>query len=318
LTGSPPENSVPWADRRIAVIGGDERDPQIARLAAATGASVHAFGLPWPGEGVPGVTLEPTPHAAAAGADYVLLPIPLGVGLRVYAPHAPEPIVADRTLLSVLAPGAHIFLGRATPELRQATDEAGIQVHEYDPDRELTLLRGPAIVEGAIHQAIENTDVTINDARVVVVGYGNIGSLLARRLRGLGARVHVAARNPIQRAAAYSDGATPLTLEELPALAPSLDMVFSTVPARVVGREVLERLPRGSLVLDIAPPPHHADLELAAELGHRAVWARGLGRRAPVTVGNSQWMGLRRRIEEIERRKRERDAQEADAGWAGR
>ena len=159
----------------------------------------------------------------------------------------------------------------------------------------------PAIVEGAIQLAIENTDITINDARVVVVGYGNIGSLLARRLLGLGARVHVAASNPIQRAAAYADGAVPVALEELPALAPTLEMVFSTVPAQVVGRELLERLPRGSLVLDIAPPPDHADLELAAELGHRAVWARGLGRRAPVTVGRSQWMGLRRYIEEIER-----------------
>jgi dipicolinate synthase subunit A len=317
LRGSPPDD-VPWAERRIALIGGDERDPQIARLAAATGATVHAYGMPWPAEGVPGVTLAPTPHAAAAGADYVFLPIPLGIGLRVYAPQAPAPILADQTLLGVLAPGAHLFVGRATPELRRAVDEAGIEVHEYDPDRELMLLRGPAIVEGALQQAIEHTDVTINDARVVVVGYGNIGSLLARSLRGLGAHVHVAARNPIQRAAAYADGATPLTLEELPALAPSLDMVFSTVPARVVGREVLERLPRGSLVLDIAPPPDHADLGLAAELGHRAVWARGLGRRAPVTVGNSQWMGLRRRIVEIERAERERAAQEADAGQAGR
>jgi dipicolinate synthase subunit A len=318
LRGSPPGAGVPWQDRRIAVIGGDQRDPQIARLAAATGAAVHAFGLPWPDGGVPGVTLAPTPQAAAAGADYVFFPIPLGVGLRVYAPHAPEPIVADRALLGVLAPGAHIFLGRATPELRQAAGEAGIQLHEYDPDRELMLLRAPAIVEGAIHQAIEHTDVTIHDARVVVVGYGNIGSLLARRLRGLGAHVHVAARNPIQRAAAYADGAAPLTPEELPALAPSLDMVFSTVPARVVGREVLERLPRGSLVLDIAPPPDHADLDLAAELGHRVVWARGLGRRAPVTVGRSQWTGLARRIEEIERRRREPDARQADAGRAGR
>jgi dipicolinate synthase subunit A len=303
LTGSQPGPGVPWQERRIALIGGDERDPQIARLAAATGASVHAFGLPWPGEGVPGVTLAPTAHAAAAGADYLLLPIPLGVGLEVYAPHAPEPIVADQRLLGVLAPGAHLFCGRATPELRRATEAAGVEVHEYDPDRELMLLRGPAIVEGALYQAIGHTDVTINDARVVVVGYGNIGSLLARQLRGLGAKVHVAARNPVQRAAAYADGATPLPLEDLPALAPSLDMVFSTVPARVVGREVLERLPRGSLVLDIAPPPNHADLELAARLGHRAVWARGLGRRAPVTVGASQWMGLRRRIEEIEGRR---------------
>jgi dipicolinate synthase subunit A len=297
---------VPWPDRRIAVIGGDERDPEIARRAAATGASVHAFGLPWPAAGVPGVTLEPTAHAAVAGADYLLFPIPLGIGLTVYAPHALEPVVADLGLLGAAAPGAQLFLGRATPELRQVAAQAGIELHEYDPDRELMLLRGPAIVEGALQQAIEHTDVTINDARVVVVGYGNIGSLLARQLRGLGAHVHVAARNPVQRAAAYADGATPLPLEELPALAPSLDMVFSTVPARVVGREVLERLPRGSLVLDIAPPPDHADLELAAELGHRAVWARGLGRRAPVTVGASQWMGLRRRIEELERQRRER------------
>ena len=314
-----PGPGVPWQDRRIAVVGGDERDPEIARLAAATGASVHAFGLPWPDEGVPGVTLEPTLQAAAAGADYLLLPIPLGVGLTVYAPHASAPIVADRALLEMLAPGAHLFCGRVTPELRQATDEAGVEVHEYDPDRELMLLRAPAIVEGAIHQTVEHTDVTINDARVVVVGYGNIGSLLARQLRGLGAHVHVAARNPVQRAAAYADGATPLPLEELPALAPSLDMVFSTVPARVVGREVLERLPRGSLVLDIAPPPDHADLDLAAELGHRAVWARGLGRRAPITVARSQWMGLRRRIEEIERRRPEQDDKhQADAGWTGR
>lgn len=310
--------TVPWAERRIAVIGGDERDPEIARLAAATGATVHAFGLPWPAEGVGGVTLAPTAQAAAAGAHYLLFPIPLGVGLTVYAPHAPEPILADQTLLGGLAPGAHLFCGRATPELRQAAGEAGVEVHEYDPDRELMLLRGPAIVEGAIHQAIEHTDITINDARVVVVGYGTIGSLLARQLRRLGAHVHVAARNPVQRAAAYADGATPLPLEELPALAPSLDMVFSTVPARVVGREVLERLPRGSLVLDIAPPPDHADLELAAALGHRAVWARGLGRRAPVTVGASQWMGLRRRIEELEGRGRDRHDHQAGAGRAGR
>ena len=29
------------------------------------------------------------------------------------------------------------------------------------------------------------------------------------------------------------------------------------------------------------------------------VWARGLGSRAPVTVGRSQWGGIRRRIDAI-------------------
>jgi dipicolinate synthase subunit A len=72
------------------------------------------------------------------------------------------------------------------------------------------------------------------------------------------------------------------------------------VPAPVVGAAVLERLPAGSLVVDLAAPPGGIDLALAERLGHRAIWARGMGRRAPVTVGASQWGGLRRRIEALE------------------
>ena len=318
MIGTEQEAGVAWERLRIAVVGGDERDPEIARRAAATGATVRAFGVPWPAAGISGVELADDPLNAVAGANYLLFPIPVGVALEVYAPHAEQPITADAQLLGALAPGARVILGCATPMFREAAERAGITIHEYNEDRELMLLRAPAIVEGAIQVAIENTDITINDASIVVVGYGNIGSLLARRLLALGARVHVAARNPIQRAAAYADGAISHSLEALPSLAPTLQMVFSTVPARVVGREILEALPAGSLVLDIAPPPDHADLELAAELGHRAVWARGLGRRAPVSVGESQWMGIRRYIEEIENEVRRGDAPTAGAAQVGR
>jgi dipicolinate synthase subunit A len=298
-------DTVDWASLRIAIVAGDDREPEIARLAAETGATVSAFGIPWPEGGISAVERASSAAEAVDGANYLLFPIPLGVGAVLYAPHEAEPIVADEALFSKAAPGAWAFCGRVRDEILAAASAAGVHVHEYDPDRELMLLRGPAIVEGALQQAIEATDVTINDADIVVVGFGNIGQLLARTLRGLGARVHVAARNPIQRAAAHADGLLPLPLEGLAELAPSLDMVFSTVPARVVDRPFLERLPRGTLVLDIAPPPEHADLEAAAELGHRAVWARGLGRRAPITVGRSQWMGLRRFITEIERARAE-------------
>jgi dipicolinate synthase subunit A len=299
------ETDVDWSELRIAVLGGDERDPVIARLAAEAGSSVRAFGIVWPDEALPGVLRAESAAEAVDGAHYIFLPIPIGIGLELYAPHLDAPLVADKELLTRAEPTAYIFCGRVTPEIKEAAEAAGLRVHEYDPDRELMLLRTPAIVEGALQLAIENTDVTINHAEVVVVGFGNIGQVLARTLRALGARVHVAARNPIQRAGAYADGLIPVTLEELPGLAPTLDMVFSTVPARVVDRDVLERLPRGALVLDIAPPPNHADLELAAQLGHRAVWARGLGKRAPTTVGASQWSGLRRYITEIEQARRD-------------
>lgn len=291
---------------RIAIVGGDEREQEIARLAAAAGADVTAYGFPWPEEGIEGVRLTETPTAALEGARYALFPIPgIATDGSLFAPAAPASIVPTAELLGALEPGGHVILGAADERLRTAAATAGVTLHEYEGDVELMLERGPAIVEGALAAAIANTRVTIHGSQVCVVGHGTIGSLLARTLVLLGARVTVAARSPVQRAAARAAGADTAPLEALPELAPGLAMVFSTVPAPVVGRTMLERLRRGSLVLDLAAPPGGADLDAARELGHVAVWARGLGRRAPVTVGASQWGGIRRRIDDIEEGRRE-------------
>ncbi len=288
-----------WASLTLAIVGGDEREREIARLAATTGATVRAFGFPWPERGIEGVTRAPNALDAMTGAHHALLPVPRGVGGRLYALDAPEPIAIAPGRVAPLREGAHDFCGRVTDELAAAARDLQVTLHAYDPDRELMLQRAAAVAEGVLELAIERTDVTIHSAKVAVVGFGNIGSVLTRRLLALGADVHVAARNPIQRAAAAADGASAVPLDAVADLAPELSMVFSTVPARVVDRTVLERLAPDSLVLDIVPPPDRSDLEAAAELGHRAVWARGLGRRAPITVGGSQWAGIRRRIEAI-------------------
>ena len=285
----------------IAVVGGDEREQEIARLAASERADVRAYGFPWPEGGIPGVRLVDSAPDALRGARYALFPIPgLAPDGALFAPAAPAPIVPTVELLEELEPGGHVFLGTADAGLRDAAAAAGVGLHEYESDLELMLERGPAIVEGAVATAIANTRVTIHGSRACVVGHGTIGSLLARTLVLLGARVTVAARNPVQRAAARAVGADAVELGELRELAPGLAMLFSTVPAPVVGRAVLERLSRGSLVMDLAAPPGGIDLDAARELGHTTIWARGLGSRAPVTVGASQWRGIRRRIDELE------------------
>ena len=289
----------------IAIVGGDAREQEIARLAVAAGATVRCHGFPWPEpDGIDGAVLAASAAEAMRGADCALFPIPgIAADGSLYAPDAGSPIVPDATLLGLLSPGAVIVLGRADDRLRDAAARTGVTLSEYEDDTELMLLRGPAIVEGVLAVAIGNTDVTIHAAAVGVVGFGTIGGLLARALTALDARVHVFARNPAQRAAAYAAGGRPHTLDELPTEAPGLSMLFSTVPAPVVGRPTLSALPTGALVVDIAAPPGGIDLELARTLGHRAIWARGMGRRAPVTVGRSQWQGIARRIAEHDKRR---------------
>ena len=284
------EYSEKWKALRIALLGGDEREREIARLAASTGATVTAYGFPWPDAGIAGVIHADTAEHCLQAADICLMPIPgIAVDGSIFAD---EKIIPRAELLSLMAPAGHVILGKADEGLRAAAAELGISVHEYEHDQELMLLRTPAIVEAALRIIIENTDVTIHKAAVCVVGQGNIGTALTRSLIALGARVTVAARNPAQRAAAWTMGAEGLTPEDLPEAARRFDMLLTTVPAPIVTSGIIDRLPATALVMDLSAPPGGADLGHARHTGRKAIWARALGRRAPVTVGGSQWHGI--------------------------
>jgi dipicolinate synthase subunit A len=292
--------TIDWKGLRIGMLGGDRREQEIARRAAATGADVRAYGFPWPDGGIPGVTYLSEPAAVLDNAKFALFPIPgISTSGALFAPAAETPIIPDRALLSRMAPRAHIILGWADKSLKMHADALSIKLHEYEWDRSLMLRRTPAIIEGLLRIVIENTDMTIHGANACVVGQGTIGAVLTRYLVALGARTAVVARSPEQRAAAFVASATPHRFEELPDIAPRLDLLFSTVPTRVVGENVLSQLRKSALIVDLAAPPGGVDFDCAKRLGLRAIWGRGLGSRAPVTVGASQWGGIRERIEQI-------------------
>jgi dipicolinate synthase subunit A len=290
-------DAAAWRRLVIAVLGGDEREQEICRRAAATGAEVRAFGFPWPQGGLDGVHAARGAADAMTGANVVLMPIP-GIAADGSL-FAIVRIVPDEALLGRMAAHGHIILGRADAGLRRAAAALGIRLHEYEGDAELMRQRAPAIVEGLIRILIENTVTTIHGARICLIGQGSIGSALTGTLLALGALVTVAARNPQQRASAAALGAHAISLQELPAAAPAFNIVLSTAPAPIVTAAVIDRLAHDALVVDLTAPPGSCDLEYARLSGRRAIWARALGRRAPITVGASQWSGIARIIEGI-------------------
>ena len=140
--------------------------------------------------------------------------------------------------------------------------------------------------EGALQIAMEELPITIHDARALVIGFGRLGRALAPRLRALGARVWVCARRYEQRAAAESMGLGSEGTDRLPDWLCSYDLVFNTVPAQVLGVEELAALKERALVIDLASRPGGVDMDAAATLGVRVVWALSLpGKVAPVTSG---------------------------------
>ena len=164
--------------------------------------------------------------------------------------------------------------------------ERRLVLRDYFAREELAVLNAVATAEGAIQIAMEELPITLHDARVLVIGFGRLGRALAPRLRALGARVCVSARRYEQQAAAEGMGLGSEGMERLSDWLCSYDLVFNTVPARLLGLEELAVMKEGALVIDLASRPGGVDLDAARTLGVHVVWALSLpGRVAPVTAG---------------------------------
>lgn len=210
-----------------------------------------------------------------AVADCILLPMPLD-----------GPMPGLTTLLRAARPGAVALGGRVGEQARQAAKAAGILMEDYAERPELTCLNAVPTAEGCLCLLMQMRSRTLWESPILVLGYGRIGRAVARRLCLLGACVTVAARSPEQRAAARCASCRAEPLTALERLLPGFDAVVNTIPAPVLPRVLLERMPKGAVVVDLASKPGGTDFAAASELGLNAVHALGLPAKcAPETAG---------------------------------
>ena len=105
--------------------------------------------------------------------------------------------------------------------------------------------------EGAIQLAMEELPITLSGARCLITGYGRVGQALARLLVALGANVTVAARKFSDLARAQTLGCETLEIQHLEN-AGDFDVIFNTVPVLLFSRDILQRMDRSTLLIDLA------------------------------------------------------------------
>ena len=242
--------------KTFCVVGHDARQQAAARVLRRAGCGVTAADN-------------------AAAADYILLPMSQGR-------------VSDEVAraLQGAGQGTLILAGRPGLPVRLAAREAGLPLIDYFQRPELECLNAVPTAEGCLELLLRLRERTIWESAFLVLGYGRVGRAVARRLALLGGRVTVAARSPEQRANARCSGCRAAALTALPALLPEFDAVINTIPAPVLPRTLLQRLPAGALIIDLASLPGGTDFAAAEELGLHAEHALALpGRCAPQTAG---------------------------------
>ena len=268
---------------RFWLIGGDPRQAALARALVEDGHEVHTYALE---EGVP-PDLWADSLQGVEEAQCVILPLPAVDGEGINAPLSPRKPTLEE-LLDALVPGQLLCAGMPPCALKQAAEERGLRLADYFAREELAVSNAVPSSEGAIQIAMEELPITLHGARVLVVGYGRLGKVLAGQLRGLGAQVTVAARKAADLAWIRAQGCEARRSDQLGPWLGEYTLIINTVPAPILDREALALLKPGCLVIDLASKPGGVDFTAAGELGVKVVWALSLpGKVAPVTAGLS-------------------------------
>lgn len=269
----------------IWVIGGDLRQEKLALLLEGDGHVVHTCAL---GETPEGELLCGDDLKGVHLADCVILPLPVtGDGVTLNAPLAQREIrLAD--IFDHLRPEQLICGGRIDGATQALARERSLTLHDYFAREELAVANAVPTVEGAVQIAMEELPITIHSARVLIIGYGRLGKLLAHRFAALGAKVSVSARKWSDLAWIEAFGYGVEQTEHLDGWLCGYDLVVNTVPTCVLGEERLAELKKGALVIDLASKPGGVDMNAAGRLAVKVVWALSLpGKVAPVTAGKA-------------------------------
>lgn len=270
----------------VTILGGDERMAWLAESLRRSGCRVRLAALLPP---TPLKDLLPAaepPDILLPQSDRVILAVPTAApdGL-LRTPTVPERYTLAGCL-ALIPKGAEVLGGTLPPDCRRIAAERRFAYTDLLALPELQELNAIATAEGAVALAMRELDTTLFGTRCLVLGYGRCGSALCRRLTALGAKVTAAARRREQQARIYADGCTPCDIHRLSPALDGCEVVFNTVPAPVLPRELLQRLPPEALVVELASAPGGCSAADAEALGLRYRSAPGLpGKAAPRTAG---------------------------------
>lgn len=177
-------------------------------------------------------------------------------------------------------------------------EESSAEAQTFDPSQDEAFLRANArlTAEGAVFRAMQRQGSALLGETVLITGFGRIAQELAIRLVALGAFVIVCARNELQMRRAHELGAHPVPLAQAASACRQAGVIFSTVPAHVLGKNELDKISPDALVIELASPPYGMNLDLARHMGVNVVLESGIpGRYAPISAGAALFDALERR-----------------------
>lgn len=249
--------------KKITIVGGDNRLKILKNTLEKQGYNVDTLALF--SEDIGDITTS----------DVIILPVPTTKdGVHIFTPLSSRKITLAE-LANTTSSEQLILSCNYLFENKRCVDYGALDSY--------ALLNAIPTAEGAIKIAIENTNYTLWKSKVLVIGYGRVGKILADRLNALGADVTVSARKPSDLSLIDALGFKSVNTNHLNLTPINYDIIFNTVDVKVIADDNITK-DMCDLIIDLST--HGGlSLDIAQEKGIKTIKAPGLpGKIAPKTA----------------------------------
>ncbi len=273
-------------NKNFAIIGGDLRIVKLAKLLVEENNNIAIYGLEKSEElnSIKKIKKCGSLSQAIENSDTIVAPIPFSSdGVNINTPFSDEKIAIKKLL--ALLDGKKLIAGSLRQEVVNELSEKNIDFIDVMKMDELAVSNAIATAEGTIELIISNTQINIHGSKILILGFGRVGKVLAQKLKALSAYVTCAVRKKQDLAWIDVNGYNSTDINKLGKELSEFDVIINTVPSLILTDERLKYIKEDSLLIDLASRPGGIDIEAAERRKIKTIWALALpGKVSPVST----------------------------------
>lgn len=268
----------------MQLLGGDLRLVKLALMLEKEKKQVHIIGLEKAKEleNVFNIKIYKDLKQALENVDVIISSIPFSRdGLTINMPLSDNKIKIDD--LMDLIKEKTLIAGTVSNDIYEKYRD--VKIIDIMKNEKLAILNTIATAEGAIKEIIQNTQINIHGSKIMILGFGRVGKTLTKKLEGLSAKVTVVSKEDEELAWAEAFGYRNIKLDKIINEIQEYDIIINTIPHIIIDRQILEKVNKNALLLDLASDDGGIDKNTAKEYKLNLITALGIpGKIAPIAT----------------------------------
>jgi len=171
--------------------------------------------------------------------------------------------IVNEEIAGKLKENSMLFCNRLSDDVKKMLMKKNISYHNVTDNESYVVKNACITAEGALGYIIFNTDTSLIDMPVLILGYGRVGKALVKTFKDNYVTLSVATNDPLEYALASMYANNVFSLDDLCDNTKGYKAIINTVPKLILNEKILKKISKDCFILDLASKPGGVDYYFA-------------------------------------------------------